>query len=133
MFVPFPSIESELARKSHMYVCLASGTHKQFVKCQTFKPIHLARQCPPYHYIVEKPDATRNPFLRQTTIDCDKIFLVSHVTIHQRLLASRNVCDALYQVIQHTINKHCCPQETLDSQELLQINPQITLRYDTTS
>ena len=85
MNIPFPDIDSQLARQSHMYVCMRTGQHKQFVKCQTFKPLHLVSHRPPRRYIVETPDLLRNPFNRKTTIDCDKCFLISNVVVSKDL------------------------------------------------
>ena len=126
MYVPFPAINSGLALQSHMYVCMRDGLDKEFIKCQTFKPTHLISSNPPYQYLVEEVDTSRNPFLRKTTIDCDKSFCVSNATLDLRLLAQRNVCSSLFTDIINKIRHMAFRQVTLNPQELSNINPWIS-------
>jgi uncharacterized protein (UPF0210 family) len=124
MKVPFPSISSKLAVMAHMYVCLEEGINKEFVKCQTFKPIHLLANKPPFRYIVESPDITRNPFQKKTTIDCDKAFCVTNVEISPDLLTKtrRNVCSELFTEITNKIKHSAFKKEILNTTELLRLN-----------
>lgn len=79
MYIPYPNMNSKLAVQRHMYVCYsASGNDHSFVKCQTLKP-HMLFGTLVKHYVDEKPDITRNPFVTTTRIDCDKLFTTSKV------------------------------------------------------
>jgi len=129
MRVPFPSISSTLAVQAHMYICLKSGNDKEFLKCQTFKPAHMVAHKPPYNYIKETPDISRNPFNYITTIDCDKAFCVSNVTVSPDLLARsrKNVSSELFTEIQGKIQSNSYLKEQLDSNSLAQINQKISV------
>jgi hypothetical protein len=124
MKVPFPSISSELAVTAHMYICLEEGINKEFIKCQTFKPMHIVANRPPFQCIVESPDITRNPFQKKTTIDCDKAFCVTNVEISPDLLTKtrRNVCPELFTAITNKTKHSAFKKEILDTNELLRLN-----------
>ena len=125
MYVPFPGIDSTLAVNSHMYICMQDGNNKEFIKCQTFKPTHLIKDKPPYQFIVERPNSSRNPFKKTTTIDCDKSFCISNVTISRDLLAWRNICTELFDAISNKIKHSAFYQVVLDPKQLSNINPYI--------
>lgn len=98
MLVPFPNISSKLAKSSHMYICKdSSHPHYSFIKCQTLKPKMLIHS-PIRHYVDEIPDLSRNPFISDTRIDCDKLFRTDSVTYEDCLKTSirPDVCDDLY-------------------------------------
>lgn len=124
MRVPFPQIESSLAVKAHMYVCVQNGTHKKFIKCQTFKPLHIAKTKPPYQYLIEPANIKRNPFMNKTTIDCDKAFCLDNVTIDKSLLTKRrkDVCEDLFGEIQEKTEHVAFLEELLDSSHFLYLN-----------
>lgn len=124
MRVPFPTIDGELAVSSHMYICIQEGVNKQFVKCQTFKPLHLVPDKLPYKFIREVPDITRNPFKKITTIDCDKSFCMDNVTISPKLLtASRHdVCGELFNNVETTTGHGDFQQATIQPGPLMQLN-----------
>lgn len=124
MRIPFPTVSEELAVRSHMYICINSGYNKEFVKCQTFKPLHNIKNRPPFRFIREEPNINRNPFQRVTTIDCDKAFCVSNITITTDLHTSsrRNVCDDLLQKIEKNINHDSFVKEKLDVSNMLKLN-----------
>ncbi|WP_156646337.1 hypothetical protein [Lentibacillus sp. JNUCC-1] len=128
MRVPFPDIDSGLAARPHMYICLKSGTQKEFIKCQTFKPRHLFRNKAPHNYLIEDPDIDRNPFYDKTTIDCDKSFGVENVTVDKSLITDKreDVCDALFRGVKHKINHSNFVTNFLDIAPLLTINSKIT-------
>jgi hypothetical protein len=128
MRIPFPSISSELAVMAHMYVCLEEGANKEFVKCQTFKPMHMVTNKPPYKFIQENPDINRNPFQRKTTIDCDKGFLVNKVEVSTDLLtkARRNVCSELFTKLTNEIKHANYKKESINTTELTRLNHKMT-------
>lgn len=98
--VPYPDLNSDLAAKPHMYICIyKNGLDKELVKCQTFKPKHLNKKYKPINRVVEEPDDKRNPFINKTIIDCDKKLRLTELIIDKRLKASRGVCNELYMSI----------------------------------
>jgi hypothetical protein len=99
MRIPFLDIDPSSALKAHMYICIQNGNDKEFIKCQTFKPTHILTCCPPKYYLIEEQNISRNPFIRKITIDCDKSFCVSCVTIDKKSLEKRNVCNELFDSI----------------------------------
>jgi len=122
MYIPFPNTLSTLALKKHMYICIQAGNDKEFVKCQSFKPIHMSGNHPPFHYIIEEEDVNRNPFYRCTIIDCDKSFCVSCVVIKKEILERRNVCDKLFDSIIEEIRHDDFVEETLNQKEISFLN-----------
>lgn len=105
MFVPFPSITSGLATASHMYICRNhAGNEYEYIKCQTLKPYMLVN-CTMTHYHDEKPDISRNPFLRATRIDCDKLFLTHTVSYNDRMKTTSrpDVCDDVLQKVEREL------------------------------
>jgi hypothetical protein len=128
MRIPFPDVSSDLAVKAHMYICLEKGrTNKEFLKCQTSKPIHKLKDRPPFKYVEESPDVTRNPFNNTTIIDCDKSFYVENVVISLDILAfrRRNICEELFSSIISEIQHSAFIKEQLDSSLLTSINYKI--------
>ncbi|MGH1286529.1 hypothetical protein [Bacillus toyonensis] len=130
MKIPFPNISSTLARQAHMYICLQDGAEKLMVKCQTQKPKHLITNRPPFRYISETPDISRNPFTATTLIDCDKAFSVDNVSIDVQLLATnrRDICDTLLTIINHEIAHPECGNEIIDANDLINLNNLIVQR-----
>lgn len=122
MYIPFLDIDPSLALKSHMYICIQNGKDKEFIKCQSFKPTHIFPDYPPKQYLIEEQNKNRNPFIKKTTIDCDKSFCVSCVTIDKKLLEKRNVCNELFDSIIEKIKHSDFFKENLDSISLCELN-----------
>lgn len=122
MYIPFLDIDPSLALKSHMYICIQNGNDKEFIKCQTFKPTHILPDYPPKQYLIEEQNKNRNPFIRKTTIDCDKSLCVSCVTIDKKLLEKRNVCNELFDSIIEKIKHSDFYKENLDPISLSMLN-----------
>lgn len=127
MRVPFPNINSSLALKSHMYICIQNGNNKEFIKCQRFKITHILAGLPPNQYLIEEPNINRNPFIKTTIIDCDKSFCVSCVIIDKKLLATRNVCNELLDSVMEKITHSNFSKENLDPITLSALNCLICL------
>ena len=95
--IPYPDATSELAKLSHMFICIAIVYFScELLKCQTFKPYHLDSGSQPERRIIERPDVTRNPFRHPTIIDLDKVFVVSHALLPDSLKAAKGINDTLY-------------------------------------
>ena len=130
MRVPFPSISSELAVKSHMYICqYANGRQHSFVKCQTLKPYMLLATSPMKHYCDEQPNLSRNPFKNTTRIYCDKLFSSRAVKYDLSLLTSNrsDVCDDLFNKIIIELTADGYQNIQMNEQELVQLNRSSTL------
>ena len=122
MRIPFLDIDPSLALKAHMYICIQNGNDKEFIKCQSFKPTHILPEYPPKQYLIEEQNENRNPFIKKTTIDCDKSFCVSCVTIDKKSLEKRNVCNELFDSIIEKIKHSDFFKENLDSTSLCTLN-----------
>ena len=98
--LPFPNIDSGLARIRHMYICKDSQLNYSFVKSQTFKASILLHV---KNYIVEPPNLARNPFSKKTLIDLDKEFHINKSVIISRESLCRgprqDVCEELFEEI----------------------------------
>lgn len=102
--VPYPDVTSELAKKSHMYICVGeSDPACELVKCQRFKPYHHERNSMPLKRVVEQPNSNRNPFRHPTVIDLDKRFSATRSLFPDQLKASRGISDALLMEIRDKI------------------------------
>lgn len=74
MKVPFPDIDSGLAKKVHMYICVDEECNDIYtVKCQTFK-MDLLKNPEIKNYKVVNPSPVDNPFKRPTLLEYNKIF-----------------------------------------------------------
>jgi hypothetical protein len=61
-----------------MYICTDIRKDVAYIlKCQSYKPYHKNKDSLPKSRLVENPDKGRNPFIRATIIDLDKIFSAS--------------------------------------------------------
>lgn len=130
MRVPFPDVSSNLAAQAHMYVCIRNGTHKEFIKCQRFKPKHLNKKIPPYQRIEEMPNINRNPFNSKTILDCDKSFYIKNVVVDKSLLAAKrkDVCEELYTDIKVKIKHNLFSINNIDITSLLSLNNRIKVK-----
>lgn len=129
MKVPFPSISSELAKVSHMYVCKSSGFGTyEYIKCQTYNPLIEVRH-KLKHYYVENVDIARNPFSHKTLIDCDKLFYLTGVLMDDGMKTTvrSNVCDELFQNILTELNADGYRRIVLDSVACTELNDLVTL------
>jgi hypothetical protein len=124
MLIPFRKTSSRLAQAKHMYVCIQGGNDKQFVVCQSYKPIQESASCPPFHCIFEDADIKRNPFKWKTTIDCDKAWCISNVIIDKNMRTTRrpDVCQELFIDIMSKIKYDGFMQKNLDVKALLSLN-----------
>ncbi|EPH65608.1 hypothetical protein [Enterococcus casseliflavus] len=124
--IAFPDISSTLAMQKHMYICvLKNPSCKKLVKCQTYKPlVHSDLSKPPYKYIVERKNPTRNPFDKpQTLIDLDKIFVVSGISLPLSCITTNrnNVCKDLFKSIKIQLTP-TAPEEVLEASSLKALN-----------
>lgn len=124
MRIPYPSIDSNLAVSTHMYICTKNDDEKKFVKCQTLKPYHLKEGSEPLRKIIEDANIQRNPFKRKTLIDCDKNFAVNGVSIPSDLLATsrRDVCKDLFAQIKRSLSHDGVDTHQLEKDLLLKLN-----------
>ena len=126
--VPFPDISSDLATNSHMYICReAAGNTYRFIKCQTLKPYMLYSSIFA-HYWDELPDITRNPFARETRIDCDKEFVTTGVQ-YSDALKTPSRPDVCEDVMSHVVSELLCDgydSNLLDEHMLVRLNYLIT-------
>jgi len=130
MRIPFPKVDSQLARVGHMYICLENQYPKKFLKCQTERP-HLVRpNSPPYQYIKTMPDACHNPFINPTLIDCDKSFSMDHdIAISEKLLTRRrrDISEKLFSKLVKKIKHNDFKEIVLDAKVIVQLNDEIEL------
>lgn len=124
--VAFPDISSTLALQKHMYICIQKEQNrKQLVKCQTYKPLeHGDKAKPPFRYIVERKNPTRNPFDKpQTLIDLDKLFVVSGLSLPLSCLTTnrRDVCKDLFKSIKEQLTS-TTTKESLTKGSLKSLN-----------
>ncbi len=120
--VPYPDATGELAKKSHMYICVETTDPLcKLIKCQSFKPYHMLPNSAPLHRIVEQPDISRNPFQHPTVIDLDKLFSATRSLFPDRLKTAKGISDALLTTIQENIS-NTVENVTLSDAELKTIN-----------
>ncbi len=129
MRVPFPGIDSRLARQSHMYICQIkkANTHG-FLKCQTLKPYMLGKQNPMKNFHDEEADVNRNPFVRTTRIDCDRVFSTKAIEYSEKMRTTnrKDICIDLFQILQNKIVNITPNSIQVNEDELLRINPLAT-------
>jgi hypothetical protein len=107
-----------------MYICIKSGNSKEFIKCQSFKPVHLLKGRPPYNFKIEESDIARNPFDKKTTIDCDKSFCVKNVVVDKGLVTiNRNdVCEELFDEILYISDHEQFKKNHIDITSFVSLN-----------
>lgn len=127
MRVPFPNINSNLATKAHMYLCIEKGINKSFLSCQTKKPLLMIESKPPFRYIEEASDLNRNPFKHTTLISCDSSFFLPKIRVDLRMLTTnrRDVCDDLFQQVLFKISHPDFSKTTVDDTQLLKLNTRL--------
>lgn len=121
---PFPNISSELAIRSHMYIChRVKDKTKYFVKCQSIKPYMLIKNTM-NHFLDEQPDIQRNPFKNSTRIDCDKDFYTLNLCYPKRLCTTirPDVCEDVIQKVDVALTSDGYDSHSLNEQEMLQLN-----------
>ena len=130
MRIPFPEVDSELARYSHMYICLEHQHPKKFLKCQSAYDYLKDIKVPPYKFIEVAPDMRHNPFRKPTLIDCDKSFAVDHdIVINEKSLTTkrRDVSDELFAKLEKKIKHNDFTEIVLEAEKVAQINDKIKL------
>jgi len=126
--IPFPDINALLAKQAHMYICsykeIKGKNIRKFVKCQTLKPYMLQNNTIE-HFIDELPNATRNPFLHATRIDCDKLFKTENLQfdVALRTTVRTDICVGLMQEIESKLKVSSVLEYMLGKTELLRLNP----------
>lgn len=125
--VPYPDLDSKLAKVSHMYICKENQCDTYAcIKCQTYRP-NIVAQKTVTHYYIEEADIKRNPFTHKTLIDCDKLFYIRQITLCDELKTQRrpDICDELFTEINNELNKEGFHDILLDSNKLVQLNQYI--------
>ncbi|WP_436358450.1 hypothetical protein ACR34G_02835 [Mycoplasma sp. 480] len=126
--IPFPSKISYLARKTHMYICIKKeGMNYEFVKCQTSKAEIINLKIIKNYY-EEQVDKNINPFVVETLIDLDKIFITSTVKYDDRMKTEirSNISDDLLNDLKNKLKKYEPTRILLNEQELKLLNKWIT-------
>ena len=126
--MPFPDISSTLAVSAHMYICQnAESSNYQFVKCQTLKPYMLTQNIM-RHYWDETPDINRNPFQRDTRIDCDKTFSTSSVSYDDSLKTTvrPDVCEDVMSHINAELTADGYTRNAINEVDLINLNPLVS-------
>lgn len=125
--IPYPSIDSDLAIQSHMYICKDYNNHEyQFFKCQSWKP-YMINNPDFQNFIHVLPDNNKNPFRRKTSICCDKLFRTINVSYQDILKCNRNVCDELFLEINNMLNDCNYKIIDLDENNLINLNHGVSL------
>ena len=128
MRIPFPNIQAQLAIQSHMYICMQDLIPEYgFVKCQTLKPYMLNN--PVFvHYVDEPADANRNPFVRTTRIDCDKLFKTVSLDFDSEMktMIRPDICQDLYDTTNQELLIDGHIVVLLNSDELVSLNKLIS-------
>lgn len=127
--IPFPDIDSNLAVNPHMYLCIQDGVNKKFLSCQTRKPMLLAKNRPPFRYVDENVDPSRNPFNKATLIGCDYAFCFDKIHVSSRLLTvtRRDVCEEVYDKVIKEIQHTKFIDKSIDTSALISINPGLSI------
>lgn len=126
MKIPFPWMASGLALKAHMYICKeAICSDYEFIKCQTLKPSMIGNVSSPIkHYVDEKPDINRNPFVNPTRIDCDKTFSSSgaYYNDSMKTTSRSDVCTELFSKVIHELELDGYTKNEMDIAQLKSLN-----------
>lgn len=118
-YLPFPDIDSELAVRSHMYICKEPGVDKEILKIQSLKPHHIFRMpCEVYEML--SPDDADNPCEKESIVDLDKTFKLFDVYIPESKLARRNIGNSKYNEIRKKLPTKI--YEDLDDYDFLNLN-----------
>ncbi|VWL84956.1 hypothetical protein [Oceanivirga miroungae] len=121
LYMPFPSINSNLAVKAHMYICYkALNKNKKLLKVQTNKAKVLKKFV---NYHIENNDINRNPFLRPSIIDLDKLFIIDNIVIPISLKTKSrgDISQDLYEELNSKM-KSSIKIENVNETEFLKIN-----------
>lgn len=127
LLIPYPNINSNLAVESHMYI-VKNNQNFELIKCQTLKP-NMINSSRFRKYIDVNPDINTNPFIRATRVDCDKLFKTYTVEYDDRLKASRDIEEKLYNNILAKMEEdNDITYINLDEDKLVRINPLVSYR-----
>jgi len=130
MRIPFPKVDSKLARVAHMYICLENKYPKKFLKCQTETPRRVRPNSPPYRYIKAMPDIHHNPFINPTLVDCDKSFVMDYdISINKKSLTlrRRDISEELFCKLEKKIRHDDFEEIVLDANIVALLNDDIKL------
>ena len=125
MRIPYPDINSDLAKKAHMYICLENMHPKKFLKCQTSNRYRLSKKNPPYQFVKADADISHTPFNNATLIDCDKSFVVNKdIVINEDLLTTkrRDISGKVFNQLREKINHNDFREIALDAKAVAQLN-----------
>jgi len=125
--IPYPDIQSDLAKAVHMYICVKKvHSTKRLVKCQSMKLKNIIGGAGISNYIIENADSNRNPFAHTTLIDCDKLFSVDALIPRTLLTESRpDIAPELFQAILSKLADGVPSKHKLSKTELEYLNPKI--------
>ena len=128
MRIPFLNVQAQLALQSHMYICM-QDTHPDygFVKCQTLKP-YMLNNAAFIHYVDEPANIGRNPFVKATRIDCDKLFASNSVEFNDSMKTTSrpDICQKLYDEVSKELSADGYTTILLNVDELLLLNSLIS-------
>ena len=130
MRIPFPEINSYLAKVGHMYFCLESKHPKKFIKCQTANVCRMEFNRPPYKFVIVMPDIRHSPFIKPTLLDCDKFFSMDkNIAISEVLLTTRrrDISEELFGKLEDAIKHDEFKEIVLDAIVVVQLNDRIEL------
>lgn len=91
--MPYPSIDSELAMSSHMFICKKSGNAKELLKIQTVKNKHRVDGFPINNYYQLNAHDVTNPCKKDSFVDLEKDFLLNNVIIPIDLTTTLSLHD----------------------------------------
>ena len=122
--IPYPNMQSGLAKKSHMYICVNKvHSTKRLVKCQTMKLPNIIGSIGVACYIIESPNIDRNPFSRPTMIDCDKLFIIDSLIPRSLLTKPRSdISEELHSEIAQKLKTNLPSRHRLSKEELKELN-----------
>lgn len=131
MKIPFPNMSSDLAADSHMYICRNGsylGRQTEYIKCQSWKPYMLTSR-DINHFVDEEPDINRNPFMKKTRIDCDKVFCTSSLVYPDSMKTTRrpDVSEDVMQKVESELLDDGYAQNNLNENELRSLNPVLNM------
>jgi len=97
--MPYPSIDSELAMISHMFICKKSGNAKELLKIQTIKNKHKLDGFPITNYYKLNANDIKNPCKKDSFVDLEKDFILNNVVIPINLTTTPSLHDIHFNKI----------------------------------
>ncbi|MGL9742736.1 hypothetical protein [Enterococcus sp. DIV1368c] len=137
--VPYPNVESGLAKKRHMYVFAERHeTGKGLFVCTSKKPKHIKKGIPPFNRFEISPEEegcrVKSPFIKTTLVDCDRLFFLNGISVPMALLTEpRCICkEYLEKILSIRKNNKKCEIVTLKSESIISLNPSLILKKQDT-